>query len=212
MKSVIVGAGTYGEVYLSYLKDAGVEIIGFLDDNEKLSGQLVRGVPVLGGVTMLSDLREKYKVEAVYCPIGNNILRTKILERAREVGLKTPSFIHSTVNIAPNVQIGNGVYILPNTTVMPYVKIESDVMISIGSNIAHHSTLCQGVFISNGVNLGASLMVEKYAYIGMGATIMTGVKHVGENCLIGAGAVVIKDVTKNAVMAGVPAKLLKVKE
>lgn len=29
MKSVIIGAGTYGEVYLAYLQEAGVEIVGF---------------------------------------------------------------------------------------------------------------------------------------------------------------------------------------
>ena len=34
----------------------------------------------------------------------------------------------------------------------------------------------------------------------------------GENCLIGAGAVVIKDVPTNAVMAGIPAKVLKYRE
>ena len=32
MKSVIIGAGTYGEVYLAYLQEAGIEIVGFLDD------------------------------------------------------------------------------------------------------------------------------------------------------------------------------------
>ena len=31
MRSVIIGAGKYGAVYLSYLKDAGIEIVGFLD-------------------------------------------------------------------------------------------------------------------------------------------------------------------------------------
>ena len=39
------------------------------------------------------------------------------------------------------------------------------------------------------MNLGASLTAEKYAYLGMGCTIMTGVKTLGEDCLIGAGAV-----------------------
>lgn len=29
MKSVIIGAGTYGEVYLAYLQEAGIEIVGF---------------------------------------------------------------------------------------------------------------------------------------------------------------------------------------
>ena len=33
MKGVIIGAGKYGEVYLSYLQEAGYEIIGFLDDS-----------------------------------------------------------------------------------------------------------------------------------------------------------------------------------
>ena len=50
------------------------------------------------------------------------------------------------------------------------------------------------------------------AYIGAGATLMTGVNKIGKNSLIGAGAVVIRDVPDNAVMAGVPAKILKYKE
>ena len=212
MKSVIVGAGTYGEVYLAYLQESGIEVVGFLDDNANLHGTLIKEVPVLGGIDLLDKIKDMYQIEAVYCPIGNNQLRTHVLTMARNYGLQTPNFIHHSVNLASNVQIGCRVYVLPNTTIMPFVKIEDDVMISIGSNIAHHSVLRQGVFISNGVNLGASLIVEKYAYIGMGATIMTGVKLLGEDCLIGAGAVVIKDVNKNAVMAGVPAKLLKIKE
>ena len=40
---------------------------------------------------------------------------------------------------------------------------------------------------------------------------MTGLHELGEDCLIGAGAVVIKDVPAKAVMAGVPAKVLKYK-
>ena len=40
---------------------------------------------------------------------------------------------------------------------------------------------------------------------------MTGIHELGEDCLIGAGAVVIKDVPDNAVMAGVPAKVLRKK-
>ena len=47
MKSVIIGAGTYGEVYLAYLQEAGVDVVGFLDDDPKYKGTDVRGVPVL---------------------------------------------------------------------------------------------------------------------------------------------------------------------
>ena len=75
-----------------------------------------------------------------------------------------------------------------------------------------HSILHEGTFLSTGVNFGASIIANKYAYIGISATIMTGVHELGENCLIGAGAVVIKDVPQNAIMAGIPAKVLKYKE
>lgn len=45
----------------------------------------------------------------------------------------------------------------------------------------------------------------------MGATVMTGVKKLGKDCLIGAGSVVIRDVEDNAVVVGNPAKVLKYK-
>lgn len=212
MRSVIVGAGTYGEVYMAYLREAGEEIVGFLDDNEALKGKLVNGIPVLGTTDVFPVLRERFSVEAVYCPIGNNTIRVNILERARRAGLKTPNFIHPSVIIAPEVTIAKeGVYILQHTQIMPYVTIEKDVMISAGSNIIHHCHLSQGTFISNGVNFGANVLAKKFAYVGMGSTVMTGVKVVGEDSLIGAGAVVIRDVPAYSVVAGVPAKVIKMK-
>lgn len=213
MKSIIIGAGTYGEVYLAYLQEAGVEVLGFLDDDPQFKDQLVRGIPVLGPISELESLKKTNKVEAVYCPLGNNKLRVRFLTYARELGYETPNFISPRALISPNVTIDRqGVYILQSSQIMPYVTIEKDVMISSGSNIIHHSHLMQGTFISNGVNFGANITAKKFTYVGMGATVMTGVKELGEDCLIGAGAVVIRDVPDRAVMTGVPAKVLKIKE
>lgn len=53
MKSIIIGAGTYGEVYAAYLQEGGVDIVGFLDDNVNLHAKYVRGIPVLGGIDKL---------------------------------------------------------------------------------------------------------------------------------------------------------------
>lgn len=210
MKSVIIGAGTYGAVYSAYLINDGVEIAAFLDDNEALWGKSIDNIPVLGSVGELRNMQKDYGVTAVYCSVGSNEIRVKILSKARELGYDTPNYIHPSVIISPNVSIADeGVYILAGTTIMPYVTIEQDVMISVGANIVHHSYLSQGTFISNGVNLGANIRTEPYVYIGMGATIMTGVHTLGKGCLIGAGSVVIRDVKEHAVMAGVPARLIK---
>lgn len=212
MKSVIIGAGTYGEVYLTYLQEAGVEIVGFLDDNPKFVGANVNGVPVLGGIDMMKTLRNKHGVEAVYCPLGNNKLRVKFLTMAKECGLQTPNFIHHSVNISPNVTIGEGVYILLGTSIMPHTVIKNYVMISMNVALAHHNILEEGVFLSTGCSFGAGIHAHKYAYCGIASTIMTGIHELGENCMIGAGTVVIRDVEPKAIMAGVPAKILKYKD
>ncbi|WP_407401137.1 acetyltransferase [Sodaliphilus sp.] len=211
MKSIIIGAGTYGEVYLAYLQEAGVDVVGFIDDNPKLEGNKVRGIPVIGKMADLASLRDAHGVKAVYCPLGNNKLRVEFLTKARELGYKTPNYIHPSVLISPNVSIGEGVYILLGTTIMPYTIIKDFVMISMGVHVAHHNVLEEGVFLSTGCNFGASIIAHKYVYCGISSTIMTGLHTLGEDCLIGAGAVVIRDVEPKAVMAGVPAKVLKYK-
>jgi acetyltransferase-like isoleucine patch superfamily enzyme len=108
-----------------------------------------------------------------------------------------------------SVQIDEPVYILPGTSIMPYTSISKDVMISMGVKIAHHTIIKEGCFFSQGTNIGASIVVEQLAYIGIAATLMTGVKRIGRNSLVGAGAVVIRDVPDNVVVAGVPAKVLR---
>jgi len=212
VKSVIIGAGTYGEVYLAYLQEAGVDVVGFLDDSDSMQGTTVRGVPVLGKVDLLETLAGTHGVRAVYCPLGNNRLRVQFLKKARELGYETPNYIHPSVVLSPNVKLGQGVYILLGTTIMPYAEIRDFVMISMSVHLAHHTVLNEGTFLSTGVNFGASMVAEKFAYVGISATIMTGVKNLGEDCLVGAGAVVIKDVPAHAVVAGVPAKVLKFKQ
>ena len=211
-KSIIIGAGTYGEVYLAYLQEAGVDVVGFLDDDPKYEGQEVRGTPVLGPIRLLNTLKSTDGIEAVYCPLGNNRLRVKFLSMARDLGYETPNYIHPSVIISPHVSIGNGVYILLGTTIMPHTEIKDFVMISMGVHLAHHNILDEGVFLSTGCNFGASIHAHKYAYCGISSTIMTGMHELGEDCLIGAGAVVIKDVPDRAIMAGVPAKVLRIKE
>ena len=212
MRSVIFGAGTYGQVYLAYLQEAGVEVVGFIDDDPTIQGSLVGGIPVIGNHESLKDLKQQYNLEAFYCPLGNNQLRVKFMEMAKDAGFALPNYIHPSVVLSPHVIIGEGVYILLGTHIMPHTLIKDYVMISMGVNVAHHVILEKGVFLSTGCNFGASIVAREKAYCGISSTIMTGIHELGKNCLIGAGAVVIHDVPDNAVMAGVPAKCLKFKD
>lgn len=203
---IIVGAGTYGQVYAKYLKDFH-HIIGFIDDDAEIIGNVVDGIEVLGNLDFL--LKEVDKSVLIFVPIGNNAIRIKILSILIENGFKTPSFFHSNSNVDESVVVGKAVYILGATTIMPFTTIEDFVMISVGVNVAHHTILKTGCFLSQGVNVGASIIIGKNAFVGIGSTIMTGVKEVGECSVIGAGAVIIADVPKNTVNVGNPGKIIK---
>jgi acetyltransferase-like isoleucine patch superfamily enzyme len=52
------------------------------------------------------------------------------------------------------------------------------------------------------------IVIKRNAWIGAGATILPGVT-IGENAVVAAGAVVSKDVPGNAIVGGVPAKIIK---
>ena len=54
------------------------------------------------------------------------------------------------------------------------------------------------------------IIVEDDVWIGQGATIMSGV-HIGQGAVIGAGSIVNKDIEAYSVVAGVPAKLIKMR-
>jgi sugar O-acyltransferase (sialic acid O-acetyltransferase NeuD family) len=209
MRILIAGCGTYGEVYLSYLRRCtDFEIVGFLDDDPEAIGKTVQGLRVLGTTEDLALYKEQ-GVEGIIAPIGNNKARVRILEQATAIGMSTPNFIHPTASVSKDAQIGKGVYILPESIVMPYADIRDFVMVSMGVHIAHHTILHKGVFLSSGANMGAGIEVGECAYFGMSATIMTGIKMVGKDVTVGAGAVVIRDVPEGITVAGVPAKPLE---
>ncbi len=210
MKCIIIGAGTYGQVYAEYLKNnREYEIAGFLDDNSILNGNVINGISVLGPVSMLEKYQNRDQI-AVFVPIGNNTIRTRILFLARSLGYKTPSYIHETSNIHKSVTLGDTVYILAASNIMPLSEIKDNVMISMGVNIAHHTIISNNSFISQGSNIGASIKIDEGVFIGISSTIMTGVKEIGKNSIIGAGAVVIRDVPEDSIVAGVPAKVIKI--
>jgi len=121
-------------------------------------------------------------------------------------------------------EIGN------NCNIGSYVEIQKDAKIGNNVIISSHSFICSLVTIEDNVFIGHGVMtindikppskkrtgsekewkstlVKKGASIGSNATLLP--VTIGENAIVGAGAVVTKDVPDNTVVAGVPAKIIK---
>lgn len=123
-----------------------------------------------------------------------------------------------------------------NSKVGAFVEIQKGATIGKNCKISSHTFICEGVHIADNCFIGHGVMftndlfpratnpdgsaqteadwelietfVQKGASIGSNATILCGIT-IGENALVGAGAVVTKDVPANTVVAGNPAKVIK---
>lgn len=83
------------------------------------------------------------------------------------------------------------------------IIIEDNVIIGANTQIGDrggHSDIYQST--------PSKIHISKNVWVGMDVIIMKGVT-IGENAIVGAGAIVTKDVPANAIVAGVPAKIIK---
>ena len=134
----------------------------------------------------------------------------KNLETGHNVVIREENNIGDNFNIWSNsvidygCKIGNNVKIHCNCYIAQFTELEDDVFIAPGTVLAND--LYPGRKESKDLMKGP--VIRKGAQIGVGCRILPYIT-IGENAIVGAGSVVTKDVPPKAVVAGVPAKVIK---
>ena len=211
-KIVIIGAGGFGRETCDVLQEIQNqhnrwELLGFLDDDSKQSEEEYAGYRVLGPIDWLKRQDNPEKISVIIA-VGNNELRKRIAEKIKKIGCIFASLIHPDVRIAHNVNIGEGVIITAGCILTNRIKIGNHVIINLDVTIGHDVTIEDFVNINPGVHINGSNYISQGAYIGTGVVTIQNVR-IGQWSVIGAGAVVVKDIPEKVLAVGIPAEVKK---
>ncbi len=130
---------------------------------------------------------------------------SKELEKRK---IKPLSIISKSAYVENVKLLGKGVQLFPNSIVQANAKIGDYSILNTGAILEHDCITGNGVHIMPGAVVGGNAVIEDYVSIGLNATIMPKI-NIQEGAYIGAGAVVTRDVKKNEIVVGNPAKFSK---
>ena len=146
--------------------------------------------------------------DEVIVAIGNNFTRLNKIEYYLDNGVKLATIIHPKALISRFAKIDIGCMISENAIIGPFVTLGQGCRIDPNGIICHDSFLDDGVDVSPKATIAGCCSIGKKTWLCVGSTLSDHI-NVGSNCVIAAGAVVIKDVPDNALMVGVPATVKK---
>ena len=121
--------------------------------------------------------------------------------------------------IREKVEIGDGAVIMMGAVINIGAVVGKGTMIDMGAVLGGRAIVGDSCHIGAGAVLAGvvepasatPVIVENGVLIGANAVVIEGV-HIGAGAVVAAGAVVIEDVPENAVVAGSPAKVIKLKD
>ncbi|HEY3265338.1 MAG TPA: acetyltransferase [Armatimonadota bacterium] len=202
-KVAIIGSGGHARVVVEAIRRAGqMEIWGILDDDVNRHGEMLDGITVIGGISLLCD--RSADVEFVVVAIGSNRDRLRLASVVTGWAYQLGTVIHPAASVATGVEIGPGSVLMAGSVVQPGAQIGSFAIINTAATVDHDCIVGSCAHLAPGVHLGGNVSVGRGTLMGIGSLVRPGVS-VGEWSVVGMGSVVVSDIPSGVVAFGVPA-------
>jgi sugar O-acyltransferase (sialic acid O-acetyltransferase NeuD family) len=174
---------------------------GFIDDNEIKWKTKEDGYIVLGDCEYLKQQENAYAV----CAVGNAKVRKQIIEKLSNSGVRFATIVDPSVILSKRVSIGEGTIICAGTIATVDISIGKHVIINLDCTLGHDDVIEDFVTIYPSVNVSGNVIVGECCELGTGTQVIQG-KRIVKNTLVGAGAIVIRDIKESGTYVGSPAR------
>ena len=197
----LYGTGGIGVVAADALRDNGVAISGFVDDNDSLAE--FQGLEVLSPEAF-NERCLMEDISKLIC-IGDNFTRAILSHTTRG---SHGNAIHNSVLLGGEVTTGMGSIFFHRSVVQYGAKLGNGVILNTACSVDHDCQIGDYVHISPNTALSGGVTVGTGANIGTGTAILPNLR-IGKWTTIGAGTTVIKDVPDYATVVGTPGRVIK---
>jgi sugar O-acyltransferase (sialic acid O-acetyltransferase NeuD family) len=207
---VLIGGGPHVQYCIDIIEKAGIyEIVGITDPYPEI-GTYLYGYKIIGRQEQIKDLINEYNIEGGLITIGDNWVRKQVYEFIMSY---VPEFnfinaIHPSAIIGKNVRLGFGITIMAGCIISPGCTIGNFTFFATGAQLDHDSEIGDFGSISAGSITGGFVKIGMYSALTLGVTVIDHL-DIGENSVIGAGSVVLKDIPNNVLVYGNPARIIR---
>jgi sugar O-acyltransferase (sialic acid O-acetyltransferase NeuD family) len=171
-------------------------------------------VSLLGYDVKVYDSLDKFKHEddCEYVIGCTTVKKDSLVEELKKnYEIKFCQLVHPQAYLGSNVHIGEGVIISPGVVVGPNAYLDDFCVIIRSASIGHDVKIGKYSRIGPAAVLAGSSKVGDKTLINMSASVLDHV-YVGNNCIIGAGTLVNKDIPDDVIAYGIPAKVIRKNE
>lgn len=209
-KIIIVGAGGFGREVKMLIDQINLDnskyvVVGFIDDLIT-KGTKINGIEVLGTLDYLNSITSKVNLVIA---VGSPILKKKIINSINNNLIHYPTLIHPNVQIGvDDMFIGKGCIICSSCLLTVNINLQDFVTLNLQCTIGHDTKIGSFSSLMPAVNISGEVNIDDCVYIGTGAKVINQVT-IGENSIIGAGAIVTKSIPSNCTALGMPARPVK---
>lgn len=194
---IIIGASGHGRVVADIAYRCGYTDIVFLDDNTDVRN--------CGKYSVVGDSSHVKDIDGdIVVAIGDPVIRRRIQEDIREERLGI--LIHPDAVLAEDVLIGKGTVVMAGVVINSGSVIGRGCIINTCASVDHDCRIEDYVHVAVGAHIAGHVEIGKETWVGAGVTVSNDIK-ICNGCMIGAGAVVVKDINETETYIGVPARI-----
>ena len=205
---ILVGGGGHCKSVIDVAESAGYTIKGILDLPEKI-GEKILGYPIIGTDEDISNFVHEGLFLVTVGQIKDASLRINLHQKIVNAGGKLATVIASTAHVSKYAKIGEGTVVMHQAMVNADAVIGKSCIINTFANIEHDVVIEDYCHISTGAMINGNCKIGRGTFFGSQSVIINGLEIV-EECVIGAGSTVRKDLKQKGIYSGNPALMKKI--